>query len=123
MSSMVPCAPSNMTVLPSRMALLSSTEGSETMGRVSSAKGASSGRRWQRRECAQQRGGVDDQSIADHGLLPGTQDAARDQFEDELLVADENRMARIVPALIARHNIEAFREEIDDLAFALVAPL
>jgi hypothetical protein len=32
-------------------------------------------------------------------------------------------MARIVPALIARHNIEPFREEIDDLAFTLVAPL
>src|ERR1035438_10298776 len=34
MSSMVPCAPSNMTVLPSRMALLSSTEVSQTMGRM-----------------------------------------------------------------------------------------
>src|ERR1019366_7505244 len=32
-------------------------------------------------------------------------------------------MTRIVPALIARHNIELFREEIDDLAFTLVAPL
>jgi len=32
-------------------------------------------------------------------------------------------VARIVPALIARHNIELFREEIDDLAFTLVAPL
>ena len=32
-------------------------------------------------------------------------------------------MARIVAALIARHDIEPFGEEIDDLAFALVAPL
>ena len=32
-------------------------------------------------------------------------------------------MARIVAALIAGHNIEPFREEIDDLAFTLVAPL
>ena len=32
-------------------------------------------------------------------------------------------MARIVAALIAGHDIEPFREEIDDLAFTLVAPL
>ena len=55
--------------------------------------------------------------------FPGTQNAARDQFEDELLFADENRMARIVAALIAGDDIEPFREEIDDLAFTLVAPL
>ena len=80
-------------------------------------------RRFQSLDLAQQRGGVDDQAVADHGLLPGTQNAARDQFEYELLLADENRVARIVAALIARHNIEPFREEIDDLAFTLVAPL
>ena len=79
--------------------------------------------RFQRLDLAQQRRRVDHQAVADHGLLPGTQNAARDQLEDELLLADENRVAGIVAALIARHDIEPFREEIDDLAFALVAPL
>ena len=79
--------------------------------------------RFQSIDLAQQRGGVDDQAVADHGLLPGTQNAARDQFQNELLFADENRVAGIVPALIARHDVELFREEIDDFAFTLVAPL
>src|ERR1035438_9729465 len=38
------CAPSNMTVLPSRMALLSSAEVSQTMGRMRSAKASYSAR-------------------------------------------------------------------------------
>src|ERR1039457_5574998 len=79
--------------------------------------------RFQRLDLAQQRGGGDDESGGNYGLFPGGQNAARDQFEDELLLADENRVARIVATLIARHNIEAFGEEIDDLAFTLVAPL
>jgi hypothetical protein len=32
-------------------------------------------------------------------------------------------MPGIVPARIARDNVEALREHIDDLAFALIAPL
>ena len=80
-------------------------------------------RRFQRLDLAEQRGRVDHQPVADHGLLPGTQNAARNQLQDEFLLADENRVARIVSALIARHDIEPFREEIDDLAFTLVAPL
>jgi hypothetical protein len=32
-------------------------------------------------------------------------------------------MARIVPALVAHHDVGALAQPIDDLAFALVAPL
>src|SRR6185436_9323109 len=32
-------------------------------------------------------------------------------------------MSGIVTALVASHDVEAFREEIDDFAFTLVAPL
>ena len=79
--------------------------------------------RFQRVDLAQQRRRVDHQAVADDGLLPGPQNAARNQLQDELLFADENRVAGVVSALIARDDIEAFGEEIDDFAFALVAPL
>ena len=55
--------------------------------------------------------------------LPGPQNAARNQLQDELLVADEDGVAGVVAALVARHDVEAFGEEIDDLPLALVAPL
>ena len=74
-------------------------------------------------DLAEQRRGVDHQPVADHGFLSGTQDAARNQLEDEFFFADEDRVARIVSALIARDDIEPFGEEIDDFAFTLIAPL
>ena len=80
-------------------------------------------RRFQGFDLGEQRRRVDHQAVADHGLLPGPQNAARNQLEDELLLADEDRVARVVSALIARDDIEPFGEEIDDLSFALVAPL
>ena len=44
-------------------------------------------------------------------------------MENELLAFDDDRVAGIVPALIAGNDIEMFREQIDDLSLALVAPL
>ncbi len=74
-------------------------------------------------DLAKQRGWVDDQTVSDHSFFSGTQDAARNQLEDEFFFADEDRVARVVSALIARDNIEPFGEEIDDFAFTLIAPL
>ena len=34
-----------------------------------------------------------------------------------------DRVARIVAALVARHDLEPLSEQVDDLAFALIAPL
>ena len=78
---------------------------------------------FQRIDLGEQRGRIDDQAVADDGLLAGPQDAARDQLEDELLFADEDGVAGIVAALIARDDVEPFGEEIDDLPLALVSPL
>ena len=51
------------------------------------------------------------------------QNAAGNQLQNELLFPDEDRVAGVVAALIARHDVEALGEQIDDFAFALVAPL
>jgi len=51
------------------------------------------------------------------------QNPAGDQLQNELLIADDHRVARVVAALITRYDVEPGGEQVDDLAFALVAPL
>ena len=50
-------------------------------------------------------------------------DARRNQMEDERALADIDRVPRVVPALIARHDVEAFGQKVNDLALPLIAPL
>ena len=56
-------------------------------------------------------------------FLPGPQDAAGNQLQDELAIADAHRMPGVMPALIAGHDVEALGEKVDDFALAFVAPL
>ena len=44
-------------------------------------------------------------------------------MEREMTLAKLDRMAGVMPAVIASHDIEAIGEQIDDLALAFVAPL
>ena len=62
-------------------------------------------------------------SIADHRLHARSQDAAWNQFEDELLLADEHGVPGVVPALITRDDVKLLRKEVYNLAFSFVAPL
>ncbi len=71
----------------------------------------------------QQGAQVHHHAVADHGCHPVPQNSAGDQLEDEFLRADIDGVSGVVATLITRHNIEALREKIDDLALALVAPL
>ena len=56
-------------------------------------------------------------------LQPGAQNAARDELQDELLAADDDGVAGVVTAGVAGDDVELFAEDVDDLAFAFVAPL
>ena len=51
------------------------------------------------------------------------EDARRDQAQDRLLAVDDERVAGVVAALEAHHRGDAVGQQIDDLAFAFVAPL
>ena len=62
-------------------------------------------------------------AVANHRGHTGAQNSAGNQLENELFFADKYGMAGIVPALIPRHDIEAFGQEIDYFTFALVTPL
>ena len=71
----------------------------------------------------EQRLRIDDDAVADDARDAGVEDARRNQTEDELRAVDVHGVAGVVPALISGDDVEARREEIDDLALALVTPL
>ncbi|MBC7519576.1 MAG: hypothetical protein H7268_00555 [Sandarakinorhabdus sp.] len=70
----------------------------------------------------QQRVGVDDHAVANNAKLAAHQPTG-EQRQFIGLVADDQGVAGIVPALEAHHDIGAAGEPIDDLALAFVAPL
>ena len=71
----------------------------------------------------QQRRRIDHHAISDHGLDAGTQNAARNQFKNELAFSNEDGVTGIMAALIARHDGELLGEQVDYFALPLIAPL
>ena len=67
--------------------------------------------------------GVDDHPVAHHVQDAFVQDAGRDEVEDEGLAVGLDGVAGVVAAVVARHYLHLVGEEVDDLAFAFVAPL
>ena len=70
-----------------------------------------------------ERARVHDHAAADHAATARVQDARRDRVQDVFLAADDDRMAGVVAARVARDDIHVRRQEVDDLALALVPPL
>jgi hypothetical protein len=73
-------------------------------------------------DLGEERFGVDDDPRADDAH-PSADDARRKEMKREVAVLELDGMAGVVAAVIARDDIESIREQIDDLAFAFVAPL
>jgi hypothetical protein len=51
------------------------------------------------------------------------QNTRGDEVQDEFFLPDNHGMARIMAALIARDNVRAVGQEVNDLSLALIAPL
>ena len=66
---------------------------------------------------------IDDDAIADHRKLARAHDAGRQQRQLVDDAVDDQRMAGVVAALKAHHDVGRDRQPVDDLALALVAPL
>ena len=66
---------------------------------------------------------VDDDAVADDRDAAGRQDAARQQVQGVLLVADDDRVAGVVAAVELDDVVDPAAEQVGRLALALVAPL
>ena len=66
---------------------------------------------------------VDHHPIADHARLARVEDPGRDQVELELVAVADDRVAGVVAALEARHDVGLLGEQVGELSLALVAPL
>jgi hypothetical protein len=66
---------------------------------------------------------VDHDAVAHRAGLPRIEDPRGDQVELEGLTVADDRVAGVVAALKADHDVGLLREQVGDLALALVAPL
>ena len=66
---------------------------------------------------------IEDDAVADHRQLAGAHNARRQERELVGDAVDNERVAGIVAALEAHDHVRLERQPIDDLAFALIAPL
>jgi hypothetical protein len=66
---------------------------------------------------------IDHHAVSDHARLAGVEDPARDEVELPRLPVAHDRVAGVVAALEANDHVRPFREQVDDLALPLVAPL
>ena len=66
---------------------------------------------------------VDDDTVADHRRDVGIQDPRRNELQGERLAIDDERMSRVVTALVAHHHRHFFGDQVGELALAFVAPL
>src|SRR5258708_10236671 len=66
---------------------------------------------------------IEHDPVANHATAAGPQHSARNQLQYEFFAVDDDGVAGVMSASIARHDGEVFRQHVDDLSFALVAPL
>jgi hypothetical protein len=67
--------------------------------------------------------GIKDNAISNDAAATGAQHAARDELQDKLLAVNDDGVAGVVSAGVTGYNRKVFRENVDDLAFAFIAPL
>src|SRR5262249_15792202 len=71
----------------------------------------------------EQRPGIDHYSIADHGLDARPKDSTWNQLQNEFFFANKDGVARIVAALITRHDGESLGEKVNHFTFSFIPPL
>ena len=70
-----------------------------------------------------QRERVEDHTATDHAFHARLKNPGWNQMEDVPLVSDVDGVPRVVSALITCDAVEFLRENVDDLALSLIAPL
>src|SRR5208337_1116588 len=67
--------------------------------------------------------GIQHHAVADYAAASLAQHPAGNELKDEFLALNRDGVAGIVATRIPRNHVEAFRENVNDLAFTFVAPL
>ncbi len=79
--------------------------------------------RAQRIHLPEERLRVDHHAVPEDAELSFVKDPGGDQVEGVVLVRELDRVAGVVASLVAGDHVELVAEEVDDFAFAFVAPL
>ena len=66
---------------------------------------------------------AENDAVADVALYACMQDAGGDEVQDGFFAVDDEGMAGVVAALVTHDGARFFGEQVDDFAFAFVAPL
>ena len=74
-------------------------------------------------DLADERDRIDDDAVADHANFPRPQNAGRDQVQNIFLAAVDDGVSGVVAALAADDDIRLLGQDVDDFAFAFIAPL
>ena len=77
----------------------------------------------QRLHFLEQREGIENDAIADHGTAARAKNATGHKLQNELAAGNGDRMPGVVSARISCNDSKVFGKIIDDLSFSLVAPL
>ena len=77
----------------------------------------------ERRHLVRERGEVDDGARAEDAERLRIEDSRRDEVQLERAVLVHDGVAGVVPALVPDDHVRLLRQEVSDLALALVAPL
>ncbi len=74
-------------------------------------------------DLGEQRRQIDDDAVGDHRDHVVVEDARRHELQGVALTTDDDGVAGVVAALVPHHVSVFFRQQVDDLGFALIAPL
>ena len=74
-------------------------------------------------DLVEERRQVDDHTVGDHGDHVVVEDPGGHELQGVLLAIDDHGVARVVAALVAHDVRVLLRQQVDDLGFALIAPL
>ena len=79
--------------------------------------------RLQHVDLVEERRQVDDDAVRDHGDHMVVEDPGGNELQGVPLAIDDDGVAGVVPTLVAHDVRVLFRQQVDDLGFALIAPL
>jgi hypothetical protein len=69
------------------------------------------------------RGRVDYNAVPDDALLAFVKDAGGDEVQNEFIRTHDDRVARVVSALVPGDNVRTLGQQIYDLSLAFITPL